>query len=69
MAVVRVRGEKDASWKVMENAGEKTSTYEECGSIFPVRDRKQRSFERMPREKSRKGYKPNGSANRRPMNT
>ena len=49
-----------ASWKVMENGG-KISKSKECGSIFPVRDFKQRSFERRPRRKSRKGYKVNGN--------
>ena len=38
MAVVRGRGEKGASWKVLENAGE-TRTYEECGGVSLVKER------------------------------
>ena len=38
-AVVRVYGEKGASWKVMENVWEKTSTYEKCGNISSERSR------------------------------
>ena len=58
LTVVRSRGEEGASRKVMENAGERPVHTRNVG-VCPVRDWKQRSFGRMQRKKSRKGYKAN----------
>ena len=60
-AVVEKKAHRGMLWRMLG----KTSTYEECGSISLVRDRKRRSFKRMPKKKSRKGYKANGNVNRR----
>ena len=65
VAVIYAVEEKEgAAWNAMENA-----YIRGVWEYFPVRDWRRRSFERMPRKKSRKEYKANGKANRLPKNT
>ena len=64
-AVVEQKAPRGRFWK---NVGKRTSLYKECGSMFLLRERKRKSFERMLRRKNRKGYKANGNKSLFPKN-
>ena len=70
VAVVRVCGEKGASWKVMESVGKRPAHTRDVGISLSRRIKsKEVSFDRMPRKKGKQECRASGNMNRQPGST
>ena len=67
LAVEGSRGKDGASWQTVENAGKNQNT-QGMWEYFSLERAEAKKVRRMPRKRSRKGYKANGNESLMPKN-